>query len=184
MSISTPTITATLGYNVLAQPHRPEMLQWPEVEVPDVMGMHGEDAYDELRGVNLSCHITWSDPSIGWHYYVIEQNPPAGTLVRMGSSVEIILVYPGYFVPDVIGLSLLDATRYIAYAGLFQSNVYQTTADSADWGIVIAQEPDPGALWGHEPPVTLVIGQQSPVTTVPNISPSTTTTTIQQHRAP
>ena len=112
------------------------------------------------------------------HFHVVEQDPAPGASVSMFSTVRLVLVAPGYWMPNVVGMAEMDAGQIIDWNGMTQVRIYETTADSADWGLVIAQEPDPGALWGHEPPVTLVIGQQGPVTTVPSISPSTTTTTV------
>jgi len=171
------------GVTPASTPSIPDLQQ---VQVPDVVGMASIDARDALLAVGLN--PTWK------HYYVLvggevgqilEQDPQAGTSVPMLTTVELTFASIADYVPDVIGMSEHDAGWLLGggQGGPWTSTpVYASTPLSEYWGVVMAQTPAPGVLWGNHPPVTIVVGAEpasAPTVSVPpTVSILTTSTTL------
>ena len=87
------------------------------VEVPDIVGMSGDDALEECKELGLGLKY---DESMG-NQPLIAQNPPAGTLVDPGFVVEGTEPDPEpttVAVPNVVGMTGDDALGVINDAGL------------------------------------------------------------------
>jgi len=76
---------------------------------------------------------------------VMSQTPPAGDIVAEGSRVDLVVAraVEGVEVPDVIGLSLDDATATLEDAGLTVRSE-EVFSDDVETGLVTAQSPQPG----------------------------------------
>lgn len=117
-----------------------------DVTVPDVTGMTLEEAEVALDDAGLEIgRITEeatedSEPGI-----VLSQTPPAGDTAAEGSRVDVVVAraVEGVEVPDVLGLSLDDATAVIEEAGLTVRSDEVFSSD-VDAGLVVSQSPQPG----------------------------------------
>jgi len=111
--------------------------------VPNLIGMNNEDANDTLAAVTLQIgNVTYrfepnTPPGI-----ILEQNPPPGTVVNVGSAVDLVMSLA--VVPDVVGLNKAQAYNLLAERGLvigISTYEYSQTIPTAT---VISQSPAPG----------------------------------------
>jgi eukaryotic-like serine/threonine-protein kinase len=136
-----------------------------QVMVPDVSGQNETDAVATLREKGLSAVVrekAASEPQ----GTVVSQSPAGGVQVDQGSSVTI-FVSNGKVkdVPDVTGLSQVDAETQIADAG-FKPTVRQRPTDQpGEDGTVLSQSPPGGAKRKEGSTVTLTIGKLTTPTT-------------------
>ena len=104
---------------------------------------------------------------------VISSDPVAGTLVALGSAVNLVVAGAPVFVtvPDVVGLAQVDAESAIVAAGLIVGTVTTTSSDTVPAGDVISQNPLAGASAAQGSAVDLVVSTGPAATTVatPNV---------------
>jgi serine/threonine-protein kinase len=142
-----------------------------QVAVPDVKGQNETDAVTTLREQGLSAVVrekSASEPQ----GTVVDQTPAGGLQVDQGSSVTI-FVSNGKVkeVPDVTGLSQVDAETQLADAG-FKPTVRQRPTDQpGEDGTVLAQSPKGGSKRSQGLTVTLTVGQLTVQTTPPGATP-------------
>lgn len=91
---------------------------------------------------------------------VIWQDPPAGTVLPPNSVVQLVVsAGPSLVaVPDVIGMSLPQATKIMSAAGVRLGSV-DTVAGGSERGIVLATRPTPGVGRPRGAPVALVVSR-------------------------
>jgi serine/threonine-protein kinase len=100
---------------------------------------------------------------------VIDQNPPPGSLVRLGTGVNLVIgVETPCYVPSVVGMSVVDAENAIRAAGLAPYNSSRITAAGAR---VSSQNPAPGTRVGCRTTVSFQanLTMRPPVNTVPSV---------------
>ena len=114
--------------------------------VPDVSGMTLNDAYDAVFEANLELDWYPVPSSSNAGEAILEQTPPAGEQVRTGRVVNVGVRIPSARsrLPDVVGLTLAEAERRFADAGIGRPDV--RFVDDSAWaeGVVVAQEPEQG----------------------------------------
>jgi len=134
----------------------------PRVEVPDVVGMRwGLEVKPEINSADLDVGMVsfgYSDTVPKW--FIISQDPPGGTSVTIGSSVDLTISRgpPGMVdVPDVVGMAWVPAVNTITSASL--SVVARTWEQShtVPYGHVISQDPSGGTSAAEGSDVTLTI---------------------------
>jgi beta-lactam-binding protein with PASTA domain len=118
-------------------------------------------AVDSLRVGNITYEYSGTVP-IG---RVIRQSPVAGTLVPIGSTID--LVVSGVVVPDTVGMTLSDANLAMSAVGLPLGDVTYSYNDLTAAGHVISQNPAGGAATAAGSSVDLAISLGQPV--VPNV---------------
>ena len=98
---------------------------------------------------------------------VISQDPAAGTSLPAGSSVSVVISKgPATIaVPSVINQSRGNAEAALSSAGFTPNAVEQATADPAQDGIVIAQNPAGGSQRAQGSSVTITVGRYTGSTT-------------------
>lgn len=91
---------------------------------------------------------------------VIWQDPPAGTVLPPNTVVQLVVsAGPSLVaVPDIIGMSLPQAAKIIAAAGVRMGSV-DTVAGGQEPGIVLATRPSAGVGRPRGAPVALVISR-------------------------
>jgi beta-lactam-binding protein with PASTA domain len=102
---------------------------------------------------------------------VIGTNPPAGTLLQLGSPVTV-LVSSGpeaVHVPDIVGQSLSSAEATLANAGLTVGTVTQRVSTTQPPGTVLSQSPATGTSVHAGDKVNLTEAQASKEAVVPNV---------------
>ena len=115
-----------------------------QVEVPDVEGMPISEARAAIKDEGLVVGDVVEVESEEEEGTVLEQTPPAGTEVDVESSVDLeIATSPVVLVPDVINQDEDSAVAELERAGLVAE--VNTAPSDTDEGLVISQEPGPGA---------------------------------------
>jgi eukaryotic-like serine/threonine-protein kinase len=115
----------------------------PEVTVPSVIGDRKNQAARELRAAKLEPDLREqaSDEPAG---VVIETNPAAAETVVEGSSVIVYYSAGPADVPNVVGISVEEATAMIEAAGFDPRVVEIDDPTDEEPGLVVRQDPEPG----------------------------------------
>ncbi|WP_061961315.1 Stk1 family PASTA domain-containing Ser/Thr kinase [Demequina flava] len=144
-----------------------------EVELPDLVGMHEDDARSTLNELGLTPSINDVEDDSESEGTVLDQSPGAGT-VEQGSTVELdVAVAPSFVsVPDVTGRSQADAERELGTAGLNFTYGSPQYSDNIPNGSVISQNPNPGTEVAPDTTVTLVLSQGAEPDPDPNPTPT------------
>jgi eukaryotic-like serine/threonine-protein kinase len=141
--------------------------------LPDVTGQTQEDAVAALKEKGLYA-VFQEKASTEPKGTVIGQSPVAGQKIGQGSNVTL-FVSNGKVkdVPDVTGLSQVDAETQIAAAG-FKPTVRQRPTDQeGEDGTVLSQSPGGGAKRTEGSTVTLTVGKLiTPTTPAPTPPPA------------
>jgi len=136
----------------------------PVVNVPDVVGKSESEAEAALAADGLRTGtITGEYSPDAKAGIVLAQSPEANKDVTVGSlvSLAISLGPEKGSVPDVVGLTLTDATQVLDTAGFESNDEKQTSADVAA-GVVISQSPSAGAVAQTGSDVALVVSSGPP----------------------
>jgi serine/threonine-protein kinase len=147
--------------------------------VPNVLGLDRVTATTQLRdaGFVVNANPTRSDEP---EDQVLEQDPPAGEEVEVGT--EVTITYSSgvgtITLADYVGQKLSYAQRKLAAEGLSVSVVRRETSDSSEDGIVLAQAPSAGTSMSPGERVTLTVGEL----TEPDATTTTDTTTPRSAR--
>lgn len=140
------------------------------IEVPDVVGMDAIEAASLLgeKGLVAESQEGYSDRVA--EGLVIKQEPAAGEKIPRGSKV-ILIVSKGaetLVVPDVVGLSVNEATRTLVQEGFKYSVKYQSS-DVVARGRVIRQTPVAGSEEKRGSVVTIYVSTGKAKVAVPNV---------------
>ncbi|NUR75822.1 MAG: Stk1 family PASTA domain-containing Ser/Thr kinase [Thermoleophilia bacterium] len=130
------------------------------VPVPDVTGQPFANAKSALQGqgFTVSRLDVQSDQAQG---VVVAENPPAGTQVSKGSRITLsVSKGPATTqIPDVRQQNQATAESLLTGAGLTPSVVFQPVTDPSQDGIVLDQNPAPGADAKAGEVVIITVGQ-------------------------
>jgi serine/threonine-protein kinase len=133
------------------------------VSVPNVVGVEQAQATQTLEdaGFQVAREEEFSDTVAAG--VVSAQNPSAGVNAETGTTVTITVSKGAetVSVPNVVGQQENQATETLEDAGLRTSVQYE---DNANVGVVLRQDPSPGAQVAPDPRVTIVVGQQTATT--------------------
>ena len=141
------------------------------VNVPDVVGLHIDDAREVIEDVGLTVadvveeFSDTHDPET-----VLSVNPEPGTGLERGSDVTL-TVNNGIEVPDVEGMTLEEARKRLSDAGLVVRDVTRTEESPRKAGLVDSTSPQGGTM--VEPNDTSVDIVVSDRVEVPNVLGST-----------
>jgi beta-lactam-binding protein with PASTA domain len=120
--------------------------QTTPVSVPNVVGMTQADAQNTITSASLTVGAitqAYSDTVPAGN--VISQSPIAGTSVYIGTLVDLIVsLGKAVTIPDVAGMSQLDAESTILAAELVVGQVTQECSETVPAGNVISQSPAAG----------------------------------------
>jgi beta-lactam-binding protein with PASTA domain len=120
------------------------------VPVPNVVGMTQSDAESAIRTAHLAVGtIWWGRSETVPEGKVISQRPTEGAVVNEGSAVEITISQgpegsATITVPNVVGMSQLQAESAITSAGLVVGTITQSQSQTVPAGQVISQNPAAG----------------------------------------
>ena len=128
-----------------------------QVAVPSVVGLTRESARATIRDAGLQPEIAErDDPAPAGQ--VLEQDPPAGTMVDKKSPVRITLSTGHFQIQDVRGLTRTKATKVLRKQGLSVQVVQQPTTNPSKNDIVLSQDPPNGSTVSRGDVVTITIG--------------------------
>ena len=114
-----------------------------------------------LADANLQLGAITERPSNQPAGYVLAQNPPEGTLVDAGASVDIEVSSGLSPVPDVVGLIEAQARSDLAQAG-FEVQIVEQESATARAGSVLAQSPPAGSELSRGSLVTITVATSPP----------------------
>jgi beta-lactam-binding protein with PASTA domain len=150
------------------------------VAVPDLAGLALERAQALLKKAGLKLGkvtqvpVTNETPGL-----ILDQSPPASTMVDPGSAVDVSIGVKDdtgptlVTVPDVKGRNLDEATAVLKEAGLERGAVSEVEGPEDKIGIVVNQSPAAGTRVGKGSAVGLVVGKakepEPTEVTVPNV---------------
>jgi beta-lactam-binding protein with PASTA domain len=136
----------------------------PVAEVPPLKGRSLRDARFALERVGLALGASTYVPSEEFPpNTVIDQVAPAGTRIRKGSLVTVVISQgketDRIAVPEVVGMILVEAERILTRRGLKIGNIsYQENLELLP-NTVLAQYPRSGELVGLGQPIDLFVVQ-------------------------
>ncbi len=160
-----PTITATLT-------EKPTATAVPQVNVPHVLGLSFTDARALLESQHLTIRLAGEREDLSaLPGSVLEQNPPAGQRVPIGSEVAVIIAAARtYPLPSVIGYSLDLVQPNLEAQGLRVVVERQRSAEPT--GQILKQQPEPGTvlLAGDTVTLTVSYGLNAPIRLEVNFS--------------
>jgi len=137
--------------------------------VPDVVGWGRIDARNALIPLGLSYSETYTASETVQPGHVISQDPPGGTEVPVGTSINLVLCSPFLkIVPDVVGWERADAVDAMVSRSLKVPVTY-SPSDTVDAGYVISQDPVGGTVVIPGSDVTLTISTGPENVEVPDV---------------
>jgi serine/threonine-protein kinase len=128
------------------------------VTVPNIVGMPLSQAVLDLERQGLELGEPERVSSDKPEYEILAQRPPAGSVVRSGRKVSpTISVKDPEITPNLIGKTQEEAVQ-LAQAGGFQINPRPSRLPHPEArGMVIGQDPGPGAEAGPKPVISLLV---------------------------
>ncbi|UCD58943.1 MAG: PASTA domain-containing protein [Candidatus Hydrogenedentota bacterium] len=130
-----------------------------KVTVPNVANRSVVDALDILseRGLELRKAGARNSPIIPENY-VISQDPIAGTVVKEGTPVSVVISLGSKtsIVPNLVGKSLREARVELNRAGL-RAGRFSRMHDHRARDVVLAQSPEPNRQVDRETPVDMLL---------------------------
>lgn len=134
----------------------------PEVEVPSVVGGLRKDARSQLVALGLKVRFV-EEESDEDKDQVLSTNPPAGTSVAEGTTIDVVYSDGPEKVPDVRGLKQAQAERTIREAG-FVPDVRTDATSTEPKGTVVDQIPLGGTADQNSTVTIFVSAYEEPVT--------------------
>lgn len=157
-------VVAALLYVALVQ-GAPAVMNWifpPDVQVPDVVGRHLDDARDILRDAGLEYALARRvhHPEVP-EFHVIAQHPDPQRVVKAGRVVELAMSLGPEIaeVPDVTGLPEREARLILTQQGFTLGSVEEEFRLDVDPNEVVGQFPEPGQPWERGKPVDLWVAR-------------------------
>ena len=142
------------------------------VEVPGVVGQDAEDATRFLQDRGFASELRIEAGSTAPAGQVLRQDPAAGSEVAPSSTV-VLFVAEGIQVievPDVEGMTLVQATQTLAQLGLVVSDEPREVAsEDIDEGLVVGTDPSPGTLLAPNTPIEISISTGPALVSVPQL---------------
>jgi eukaryotic-like serine/threonine-protein kinase len=153
----------------------------PKVAVPNVLHQSEADARNLLEGKGFHVNEVTDQTSTAKPNTVVQQNPPAGTMVPKGATVTISVSPGGSQIPNVVNQQLAIAEGQLANAGFNNISVQDVSDPGLANGIVTGQSPQAGNTVPTSTLITLsVVKNQptpTPTPTTPTPTPSTSSPT-------
>ena len=133
--------------------------------VPDLKGRSLSAALDALAPLNVGLRKTGVefDASVPISS-ILRQDPPAGTVVREGKTVRVVVSQGGQTVqaPTVIGLPLRNAEMMLRQNQLSLGEVSEAYSLKSEKGTVLSQDPKGETSVGRDTLVNLVVSGGAP----------------------
>ncbi len=130
------------------------------VEVPRVIGMDAKAAGELLTEASLASRVVADEFNAKVPKgHVSAQRPVAGTRAKLGTEIRLILSRgtDQQEVPKLGGVSLPQAQRILAEAGLTLGPILRIHAEGRSQETVIAQDPPAGAAATRGAPISLLV---------------------------
>ncbi|WP_018921299.1 Stk1 family PASTA domain-containing Ser/Thr kinase [Salsuginibacillus kocurii] len=134
----------------------PALFSVDDVDVPEVAGLHIEDAEEQLEEQGLISEIEWIEDEEIEEDYVIRQNPNPGRTVKEGSTVNLHVSEgpENVDMPGVMGMQREQAEETLADFEEVSFEAEEST--EAEENTIISQDPDEGERVVYEDEIHLV----------------------------
>jgi eukaryotic-like serine/threonine-protein kinase len=143
----------------------------PRVQVPDVKGFTADDAQRRLQEAKLKSKVVAKYDNTVPAGQVIDVSPAIDTSVRQGATIAL-TVSKGkqpITVPNLVSLSLDDARRRLAAAGLTLRVGQKTESDTIPENVIASQDPPPGQVADPQAPVNVVVSTGPQTVSIPGV---------------
>ncbi|WP_194948907.1 Stk1 family PASTA domain-containing Ser/Thr kinase [Actinomyces trachealis] len=142
--------------------------------VPDVKGKSQSEARTAIKDAGLTVgDVTTEDAAGVKAGEVVRTTPVAGTSVKRGSTVSLVVASGKTTVPQIVGQKWEDAQAALEAAGLtFNQNAPKKTTDANQVGTVASVDPGEGIQVEAGKPVTVTLYEADEVE-VPNVKGQT-----------
>lgn len=170
VAFTTSVITAAGTVYVLERSLASARREIQQQTVPSLAGLTEADAKTNVVANGFSFMIAGREPSTTAEPgSVVRQTPAAGQTLQTGKPVSVTIALAPAKVPDVVGKSVVDATRVLQEAGY--TVVVGAGAPSPEHaqGLVANQMPQAGELLDKKGAVTLTPSLGSPEVQVPKV---------------
>ncbi len=156
-----------------------------QVAIPSLTNLTQADAVDALQELGFRVRLRNLPSTTVPEGFVIDTDPPAGTQVDEGSTVEVrVSAGPEQFpIPQVIGLTEEAARALIEEQGFVVGDVTSRFSTDTDEGLVIEQDPDAGDDAPPGTAVDLVLSGGPFALTVPDVTGATRDAAVSQLQA-
>ncbi|MDK2586152.1 Stk1 family PASTA domain-containing Ser/Thr kinase [Romboutsia sedimentorum] len=117
------------------------------VTTPDVKSAYLDDAQKEIEKLGLKVAISSEEFSKDVkENYIISQTPAAGTELKAGDTVNIVLSKGAQQseIPNIVGISLQEAENILKENKMKLGNISYEFSDSFNNGVVLSQDPKSG----------------------------------------
>lgn len=164
-------VAGLLGFSSTLNPLDALLGRGAIVTVPDLSGRPKPGAEADLRRSGLVPKVRTSFSLTGTRGTVISQTPPAGSRVREGAQVEVVVSrgLNRVEMPAAVGQPLDAARAPLDDAGI-EVAVTRETSETVPSGVVVAQDPGPGVLVTGEDRVRLVVSDGPAPRPVPDVT--------------
>jgi len=164
-------LVALLGFSSTLNPLDAILGRGAIVTVPDLVGRPQPGAEADLRSEGLVPKVRTSYSLTGTRGTVIAQDPPAGSRLREGKPVTVVVSRGVNRVemPDAVGRPLRQVRGPLDEAGV-KLKVSRVHSEEVAEDVVISQTPGPGVIVSGEDPVTLVVSKGPADRAVPDVT--------------
>lgn len=164
-------LVGLLGFSSTLNPIDALLGRGAIVSVPNLMGRPQPGAEADVRAAGLVPAVRTSYSLTGKRGTVIAQTPAAGSRVREGSKVDVVISRGVNRVemPDAVGKAFTDVRKPLDEAGVEVKVDRRPTEDVAK-GVVISQEPGPGVLVTGEDTASFAVSDGPAKRAVPDVS--------------
>lgn len=133
-----------------------------EFPLPDVTAMQEKEARELLNELRLELQVTGEEHSPArLEGTILSQEPPAGTLVKPGRPVAVVISKGSQMVrvPALAGVTVRQAALTLTDLGLVAGAIEWAHSDTLPTDVVISSSPDAGVLLQKGGQVQLVVNQ-------------------------
>jgi beta-lactam-binding protein with PASTA domain len=150
----------------------------PQYILPDLHGKTPRQAVEAVRGMGLRVEFVEGSDQSQPKETILEQSPEAGSIVKPGRRLELVLNRPKLgSVPTLVGRPLEDAQRALETAGYVVGPISRVSAE-ATAGTVLASLPAPGTELRQGESVRLLVST-GPRSSLDTILPDLTGLTLE-----
>ena len=154
-----------------------------KVQVPTLIGLSRDAAIAEIQGAGLVVGEQKDQDSDSPADTVISSDPNEGTLVKVGTVVNLVISTGEVNIPNVVGLTQASATSTLEAHGFDVQAVFQQTT-SSDPGIVLSQTPAGDSTAPKGTTITITVSEAPPSSSPTPTTSSPTPTPTDSTKSP
>ena len=144
--------------------------------MPAFVGLDISSAEAQAATLGLTITVSGTEESSLPPDQIISQDPPAGTSVPAGTEITVVTARGAVAVPvpDLRGMTELEATAAITAAQLTLGTRTEAFDPSVPIGSIVTQDPRPGVIVAPQAPIDIVVSKGPEPTPSPTPTPAPT----------